>query len=274
MTESAARIRAVLFDVDDTLVDYSAAERAAIAGHLADLGVPPDLLPAAGAEWRRLQEHHFARYLAGRTDFPGQQRARVADLLRWLGHPVPDDSGLTAWFAGYRRHHRAALRPFPDVAGCLAALTGTGRTLGVISNTDSAAARAKLAHTALLPAFRCVVGVDSAGRAKPDPAIFRYACARLGLPPGDVAYVGDRRDTDADAAAAAGLFGIWLDRPPAPRAAATHREGPAAPSGPGTNAPYGAVRPGTSRITDLADLPGVLARMPAVRVTPPTPDLI
>lgn len=279
----AGPIRAVLFDVDDTLVAYSAAERAAIAGHLTDLGIPGDLLPATTAEWHRLQEHHFARYLAGRTDFPGQQRARVAGLLRWLDRPVPDDAGLTAWFAAYRRHHRAALRPYPDVAGCLAALADAGTALGVITNTDAAAGRSKLAHTGLLPAFRCIVGVDSAGRAKPDPAIFRYACARLGLPPHQVAYVGDKPDTDAAAATAAGLLGIWLDRRSAPSAGPSADRplpaGSAAPDdlgsdGAATNNTYQVVRPPTVRIADLADLTDVLAQTAAARVTSPTPDLI
>ena len=48
--------------------------------------------------------------------------------------------------------------------------------------------------------------------AKPDPRIFHHACDRLGLAPREVAYVGDRRETDAVAASDAGLRGIWLDR--------------------------------------------------------------
>lgn len=53
---------------------------------------------------------------------------------------------------------------------------------------------------------------SEAGSAKPAAGIFRTACAGLGVPPGEAAYVGDRLVTDARGAAAAGLTGIWLDR--------------------------------------------------------------
>ncbi|MDI6410107.1 HAD family hydrolase [Streptomyces albus] len=50
------------------------------------------------------------------------------------------------------------------------------------------------------------------GAAKPDPAVFHAACAAYRLRPAQVVYVGDRLSTDAEAATAAGLRGVWLDR--------------------------------------------------------------
>jgi putative hydrolase of the HAD superfamily len=47
---------------------------------------------------------------------------------------------------------------------------------------------------------------------KPAPAAFRSACERVGREPRDVIYVGDNLETDALAARAAGLQGVWLDR--------------------------------------------------------------
>jgi putative hydrolase of the HAD superfamily len=58
-----------------------------------------------------------------------------------------------------------------------------------------------------------LVGVDTLGVGKPDPRVFAEACRRLGTAPGRTAYVGDELDVDARAATAAGLLGIWLDRP-------------------------------------------------------------
>ncbi|MFB7667661.1 HAD family hydrolase [Kitasatospora sp. NPDC056138] len=51
-----------------------------------------------------------------------------------------------------------------------------------------------------------------AGAAKPDAKVFRTACSKLQLQPSQVVYVGDRLQTDAEAAITAGLHGIWLDR--------------------------------------------------------------
>ena len=47
--------------------------------------------------------------------------------------------------------------------------------------------------------------------------MFLEACRRLGTEPGRTAYVGDELDVDAAAARAAGLVGVWLDRPGARR---------------------------------------------------------
>ncbi len=57
-----------------------------------------------------------------------------------------------------------------------------------------------------------LVGLDAFGVGKPDPRIFRHACAVLGPAPAEVAYVGDELDVDARGARDAGLVGVWLDR--------------------------------------------------------------
>ncbi len=205
-------VRAVLFDIDDTLLDYSAAERGGILGYLAELGLPEDRCAAGADVWHQLQEQHFGRFLAGEVDFPGQQRARAAGMLDWLGLPALSGAEeLAGWFAGYRRHHQLSLRVFADVVDCLTGLSSTV-ALGVVSNNDEAAAREKLDRTGLLAHFRCVVCVDTAGCAKPAPGIFRHACRALGVPPAETLYVGDQLATDAVAAHDAGLRGVWLDR--------------------------------------------------------------
>jgi putative hydrolase of the HAD superfamily len=226
-------VRAVLFDVDDTLVDYSTAERRGILDYLAELGVPAADRPAAAAYWNAVQEQEFARYLAGELSFAGQQDARAVAMNGWLGRPAPADPA--AWFRGYRRHYLAAMRPFDDVADCLRVLAASA-VLGVVSNNDETHARHKLATTGLLDRFACVVCVDTAGCAKPDPAIFGYACRALGVGRHEAAYVGDNPATDATAAHAAGLTGVWLDR----RSTAA------------------VTPPGVHRIPDLAALPATL----------------
>lgn len=57
------RLRAVLFDVDDTLVDHQAAQRAGIEAQLAILGQPVD--ETVHARWKMWVDASFARYLAG-----------------------------------------------------------------------------------------------------------------------------------------------------------------------------------------------------------------
>jgi putative hydrolase of the HAD superfamily len=226
----------VLFDVDGTLTDYDTAERAGLLRHLETTGVAPADPSAAVSEWRALQERAYARYVAGELDFAGQRRARAGAMLGWLGSPARDEAGLDAWFAGYAAAYEAAVVLFEDVTGCLDALGDL--PLGIVSNSDPEHQRAKLARAGILDRFRCLVCSGGAGVAKPDPGIFRLACAELGVAPAEVLYVGDRLDVDARAAAAAGLTGVWLDR-----------------SG------VGQEPPDVARITDLGQLPALVGEV-------------
>ena len=60
--------------------------------------------------------------------------------------------------------------------------------------------------------FEVVMTSSGLGAGKPSPAAFHRACARLQADAATVMYVGDSIDVDAQAATAAGLVGVWLDR--------------------------------------------------------------
>ncbi|PSK61748.1 Pyrimidine 5'-nucleotidase YjjG [Micromonospora sp. MH33] len=200
-------VQAVLFDVDDTLIDYASAEHDGIVSYLRSLGVEGDL-NAAAARFGELQAFHFNRFLAGRTDYVGQARSLAADMMAWMKAPSAPDP--YRWFLGYRERYEASLRLFPDVLDGLASLGNV--PLGIVTNSDTAFSRVKLQRVGLLSRFRCVVGVDAAGASKPHPRIFHTGCAALGYPPAVTAYVGDNKLGDAAAADEAGLLGVWVNR--------------------------------------------------------------
>jgi putative hydrolase of the HAD superfamily len=84
--------------------------------------------------------------------------------------------------------------------------------LGVITNGDADQQRRKLRAVGLTGLLRHATISGEAGAVKPEAKIFQAACRELRLAPSRVVYVGDRLRTDAEAANAAGLHGIWLDR--------------------------------------------------------------
>lgn len=98
-------------------------------------------------------------------------------------------------------------RPLPGAVEDLAWLASWAR-VGAVTNTSvltEADVRALLVPTGLDQHLEVVVTSVDAGAAKPDPAAMGLALARLGLTdPSRVLYVGDR-DTDAQAAASAGM---------------------------------------------------------------------
>ncbi|MDX3237057.1 HAD family hydrolase [Streptomyces sp. ME03-5709C] len=225
-------IRAVLWDIDDTIFDYSGAERAGALRHLEAEGLLGAFGGAEGAlrMWREVMEKHYARFLSGELTFTEQRRARAR---AFLGSAV-EDAAADAWFAAYYAHFEAAWAVFPDVLPALDALT-PGYRHGLLSNSVTAHQERKLARLGLRDRFECLVCSRELGHAKPAPEAFLGACRVLGLPPGEVAYVGDRADTDARGADAAGLYGVWLDRTGSVTA------------------------PDLRRITGLAELPALLA---------------
>ena len=83
--------------------------------------------------------------------------------------------------------------------------------LGVISNSYGNMP-ALLAEAALAP-FEIVLDSAAVGLAKPDPALYELALARLGVAPASVLHVGDSWERDVVPAHAVGMRTAWLARP-------------------------------------------------------------
>ncbi|MGW3162737.1 HAD family hydrolase [Streptomyces sp. NPDC001142] len=202
-------IRAVLWDIDDTIFDYSGADRAGMRAHLEQEGLPDGYgsVEQALVAWRAITDVHWARFAAGETDFPGQRRDRVREFLS----RALDDAEADDWFARHAAHYEAAWSLFPDVLPVLDRLAGRFRH-AVLSNSSIHNQDRKLRVLGVRDRFEAVVCAVELGVSKPEPGAFHAACDALALEPGEVAYVGDEPDIDARGAAAAGLMGIWLDR--------------------------------------------------------------
>jgi putative hydrolase of the HAD superfamily len=202
-------IRAVLWDVDDTLFDYIGSDRAGALAHIQAEGLLSRYGPAERAleRWRAVMERQFARFLAGELGFLEHRRERAR---AFLGRPLSDEEA-DAWFARYIALYEKAWRLFPDAVPALDALT-PGYRHGVLSNSSAANQDRKLRRLGIRDRLEVLLCADALGCAKPAPEAFLAGCEALGLPPREVAYVGDRWDTDARGADEAGLRGIWLDR--------------------------------------------------------------
>lgn len=194
-------IHAVFFDVDQTLVDFDAA---AVRAHTALFG------DGDGYRlWCELTPQFWPLFTGGELSFDEMRAARMARYLELAGHPCRDGALM--------ENRRWALveesfQTFDDVQPCLDALRRRGLPLGVITNNESVHQRRKLVTVGLDDAFDAVLISGEVGIAKPDPAIFTLACERLDVAPAEALHVGDLLDTDARAAQAAGLTGVWLDR--------------------------------------------------------------
>jgi putative hydrolase of the HAD superfamily len=210
---SRVRFRAVFFDAGETLVHPDPSFPELFARIVTNEGYPRE--PVAISEGLAMVTDEFRRASdenALWTTTPERSRRF------WLGVydrflevlDLPRDDGLadTLYTAFTDRTNYAS---FDDVRAALTALRDAGVRLGVISNYEAwlEDLLRDLELTSLL-SVRVVSGVE--GVEKPDPAIFHLALERIGLPAGDVVYVGDVPDFDIEPAAAVGMFPVLIDR--------------------------------------------------------------
>ena len=229
-------IRAVVWDVDDTLFDYTTADRAGMREQL----VAEGLLDGYGTvedalvRWREVTDRQWARFAAGETDFQGQRRERVRMFL----DEELTDAEADAWFDRYIGHYEAAWALFPDVLPVLDLLAASHRHGGALQLQPPVQDR-KLRVLGVRDRFEAVLCAAELGVSKPDAQAFHAACDALGLPPEQVAYVGDHPEIDGRGAVER-RNAVRVDRPRRRR-----RSSERAPGGP-------------HRIASLAELPAIL----------------
>jgi putative hydrolase of the HAD superfamily len=201
-------VKAVVFDLDDTLFDHTGAAVEALRLWLPTVGVAAS--DESIALWFAAEERHVAEWRAGRISWAEQRRGRLRDVL-------PDGSSLTqdeldARFTGYLARYEAAWRAFPDVEGTLFALAACEVRVGILTNGATAQQRAKLAAIGLADRFEFVLTTEDLGVAKPHPEAYLAACRRFGCDPAAVMHIGDLPDLDVAAPREAGLRSLLIDR--------------------------------------------------------------
>lgn len=206
-------VRAVLLDVDDTLVDTTNAMYAAAAAGVAALWPERDAdwHTEAGIRFRHDPGGHFARYTAGELGFGQMRASRLAEVAQHYGLELAAGAAET-FEAAFRPTFLAHQHRFDDVLPFLDACDEWGLPVGAVTNSSEAATTPKLVANGLTDRLAVVVTRDSLGYGKPDPRVFRSACDQLGCDPAQTAYIGDEWEADIEGARRAGLHPIWLRR--------------------------------------------------------------
>ncbi len=204
--------RALLLDVDDTIVDTRGAMVA--AGARAAAALWPDRPGEHHAMAQRYYddpERWFPRYASGEVPFDRMRAGRLREVAAAFGLGLPDDAHA-AFEEAYAPAFRSAQRLFPDVPQLLSAAEREGLPVGLLTNSAHAPTVVKLEALGLVDRFEVVVTTDTLGFGKPDPRVYLEACRLLGGEPHAVVCIGDNLKWDVLGAQAAGLRAVWLDR--------------------------------------------------------------
>jgi phosphoglycolate phosphatase len=184
--------KAVLFDLDGTLLNTLADIAHAVNAALASLGFP---------------QHPVESY----RHFVGEGIDVLAQ--RVLPQDRRGNSDVAACLAAINREYGAGLlvrtRPFDGVADMLSACVARGLKLGVVSNKPHELALRSVAAHFGGSLFTVILGERKNVPTKPDPALAIEAAATLSVVPGQCLYVGDS-GIDMMTAVNAGMYPVGV----------------------------------------------------------------
>ncbi|HTM57094.1 MAG TPA: HAD-IA family hydrolase [Candidatus Udaeobacter sp.] len=179
-------IRAIVFDLDNTLVDFMRmkddAVRAAIEGMIdAGLNLPRETVRA------RIDAIYQER---------GLEFQQVFDVLLEREFGQVDPRILASGIIAYRRARASALTLYPHTQLALHELVRRGIRLGVVSDAPRMQVWLRLCELSLQHTFDAVVTFDDTRERKPGAAPFREVLSRLGVPATEALMVGDWAERD------------------------------------------------------------------------------
>jgi putative hydrolase of the HAD superfamily len=197
-------LKAVLFDMDNTLFDFVAVKLIACREILSYLGKEDKNLKKDPSEL-------FRYFLRGTYGFEDYENIRdyMQERNLFTSKEYRDCCEI------YDREKLQNLELYPGVRDTLEELKKIGFRLAIITDADRSHARARLAKVGLLDSFELLVSADMTGTKKPDPAHFLFALDALGLKPEESLVVGDSIKRDIAPARRLGLrtayasYGDW-----------------------------------------------------------------
>ena len=206
--------RAILFDLDDTILAYDAvAEKCwqdVCRRYVAQLpGLEASSLLAAINETRARYWNDPVRMVQGRLDLSNARRDIVLKAFSSLGINAPLVAIELA--DSYSVERELAITLVPGAVDTLNYFKNHGCRLALVTNGASDAQRPKIERFGLTPLFDYILIEGEFGFGKPDERVFLHVIEQLSVTPTGVWMVGDDLGVDVAGAQKLGIFSIWVD---------------------------------------------------------------
>jgi putative hydrolase of the HAD superfamily len=196
-------IRAVLFDLDRTLVDRDNA-----------------ILRLFQSQWLRVRaevspDQTEAAFVARLLALDNKGYANKTEMYERIVQEFMLPSGLARELEHeFRENYARSVATFPDTLATLTSLRRKGYVLGIITNGTSRVQQTKIYGTGLQAFMSAVLISETEGIKKPHLEIFQRALQRLGVAPDEAVFVGDNLVADVHGAKSAGMKAVWYaDQP-------------------------------------------------------------
>ena len=204
-----ARLKAIFFDIDDTLFSTSAFARRARANSIKAMirvGLKMDAkeltreLEEIVTEFSSNYEHHFDKLLLRipRTRYRGVNPAVI----------------IAAGIAAYHDTKFRQLKIYDDVKAALKKLSKTELTLGVITVGLDVKQAEKLLRLDVLKYIdpQAIFISDQLGISKPNVKLYKWALQKTGVPAAEAMYIGDNPINDIDPPNKIGMITVRNNR--------------------------------------------------------------
>lgn len=189
-------IRAVLFDLDGTLLDRNASVHAFLLDHYS----------------RLLQARSTAPFETFRTRFvelDANGYVPKSEVYPQLCQELDLGVEASLLVADFETNFKNACIGFPHLHETLHALRAAGYRLGIITNGGTDAQNRAIDSLQIRNLMDVILVSQMEGMRKPEPAIFRRALGHLAVQPHESVFVGDNPVADVGGARAVGMKAIW-----------------------------------------------------------------
>jgi len=194
-----SKIEALLFDIDNTLVDFMVMKRSSV-----DAAIVAMIDAGLELSYQEAHQKIWAIY-----DREGIEDQEVFDrfIQEYLGRL--DYKILASAIIAYRRAREATLVLYPHVKSTLLALARRNFRLAVISDAPAKQAWLRLCSLGIQHYFEAVITYEDTGERKPHPLPFKRALETLKLRADQAVMIGDWLDRDIKGAKAVGIHTIY-----------------------------------------------------------------
>lgn len=192
-------IKAIIFDLDNTLVDFMLLKNNAVEAAI-------HAMVDAGLEmsYDEARDKIDAIY-----DREGIEYQQVFDQFMKDIYGKVDHKIMSAGIVAYRKAREAALKPYPKVFPTLIELIKMGIKLAVVTDAPAKEAWLRLSYLNFHHVFDIVVTFDDTGERKPSPAPFNKALEMLGVKGDECLMIGDWAEKDMVGAKAVGMKTVF-----------------------------------------------------------------
>ncbi|WP_207208155.1 HAD family hydrolase [Nocardioides glacieisoli] len=177
-------LRAVLFDLDDTLVDQASATAGAVVGWAEEHGITD---PDVATRWTQVSETQYARYARREVTFVQMRRERVREFLA----VALDDRRADDAIAAFQQRYEAGWVVFDDAVPTLRRAREAGLKVAVLTNGDEDQQRLKMDRLRLSDEIDVLLASSVLPAGKPDRRAFIHAVAHLGVDAEEALMVGN-----------------------------------------------------------------------------------